>query len=77
MYLKVKGCGTAAVLNRSDNGPFEYVIITSKDIGLRKLAKDLNMRLNGRGGGSDEMIQGTFSASEEEIRLVLQEFFAA
>ena len=75
--VKVKGCGTAAVLNRSENGPFEYVIITSKDIGLRKLAKDLNVRLNGRGGGSDEMILGTFSASEEEIRLVLQEFFAA
>ena len=75
--VKVKGCGTAAVLNRSDNGPFEYVIITSKDIGLRKLAKDLNGKLQGRGGGSDEMIQGTFSASEEEIRLVLQEIFAA
>lgn len=71
--VKEKGCGTAAVLNRQDNGSFDYVIITQRDLGLRKLAKDLNQKLNGRGGGSDEMIQGSFAAEEERILAVLQE----
>ena len=75
--VKVKGCGTAAVLNRRENGVFEYVIITQKDIGLRKLARDINSRLNGRGGGSDEMIQGTFSAAEETVREVLREMLVS
>ncbi len=75
--VKVKGCGTAAVLNRRENGVFEYVIITQKDIGLRKLARDINGRLNGRGGGSDEMIQGTFSAAEETVREVLREMLVS
>ena len=75
--VKTKGCGTAAVLNRRENGVFEYVIITQKDIGLRKLARDINGRLNGRGGGSDEMIQGTFSAAEETVREVLREMLVS
>jgi alanyl-tRNA synthetase len=74
--VKVRGCGTAAVLNQTESGIFEYVIITSHDAGLRKLAKELNSRLQGRGGGSDEMIQGTFAAPEEEIRRTLQEMLA-
>ena len=74
--VKVRGCGTAAVLNQTESGIFEYVIITSHDAGLRKLAKELNRRLQGRGGGSDEMIQGTFAAPEEEIRRTLQEMLA-
>lgn len=71
--VKEKGCGTAAVLNWQDNGSFDYVIITQRDLGLRKLAKDLNQKLNGRGGGSDEMIQGSFAAEEERILAVLKE----
>lgn len=74
--VRVKGCGTAAILNQTDGGIFEYVIITSRDISLRKTAKELNGRLQGRGGGSDEMIQGTFAAGEEEIRRTLQEMLA-
>lgn len=74
--VKVRGCGTAAILNQTGDGIFEYVIITSRDIGLRKMAKELNGRLQGRGGGSDEMIQGTFAAPEEEIRRTLQEMLA-
>lgn len=74
--VRGKSCGTAAILNQTGDGIFEYVIITSRDIGLRKMAKELNGRLQGRGGGSDEMIQGTFAASEEEIRRTLQEMLA-
>ncbi len=45
---------------------FRYVI-ASKDFDLKSLAPALNKALNGRGGGSKEMIQGSFLASYDEI----------
>ena len=38
---------------------------------MRKLSKAMNSELNGRGGGSELMAQGTFKAGEKEIREVL------
>ena len=35
---------------------------------MRGLAKDMNRALNGRGGGSKEMIQGTLFAEKKEIK---------
>ncbi len=45
---------------------FRYVI-ASTDLDLKSLAPALNKALNGRGGGSKEMIQGSFLSSYDEI----------
>ena len=53
-------------------GGFRYIIGSSK-VDLRAASKEINAALGGRGGGSPTMIQGSCSASEEEVRA----FFAA
>jgi alanyl-tRNA synthetase len=68
-----KHIGTAAILNRNEKG-YAYVIL-SRTHDLRTMAKDINGALHGRGGGKPEMIQGSFSASEEDIRDTLEQFF--
>ena len=75
--VKVKGCGTAAVLNDAGDGTLEYVVITQNISGLRNLAKELNAKLDGRGGGSDEMIQGSFHSDAEKAQKILAEVLTA
>ncbi|MDO4622399.1 MAG: alanyl-tRNA editing protein [Eubacteriales bacterium] len=75
--LKEKLAPTAAVLIKKDNGnepEYSYIIGTTEG-NLREKAKSLNSALNGRGGGSPEMIQGSFKSSEEKIREVLLHSF--
>lgn len=43
-------------------------IIASSSLDLRSKVKDMTAALGGRGGGRPEMVQGTFFASESEIR---------
>ncbi len=62
-----------AGFNENDNG-FNYVII-SYTISLRNFIKDINSRINGRGGGSDQMLQGSCKAEKEEISKVVFELF--
>lgn len=57
----------------SEAGPFRY-IITSRSLSLKALAKSFNDALAGRGGGRDEMIQGSFGASLSEIERYFQTF---
>ena len=52
-------------LIKKDNG-FKY-IIGSNEINLKELKDDINGSLNGKGGGTDKMISGTFNTSLEEI----------
>lgn len=40
---------------------------------MRTLSKAMNDRLEGRGGGSTMMAQGTLKGTREEIRLVFLE----
>ena len=61
----------AAVLSGSEDH-WNYHII-SRTVPLKAKAAVLNAKLNGRGGGSQEMIQGSFNASKEEIDAVLAE----
>ena len=63
-----------AVLAPDENG-FQYVI-GSRTTDLRAKAKELNAALNGRGGGSPQMIQGRFNASAEDIEKTLNEHLA-
>lgn len=57
--------GAAGVFGREEGG-YSY-IIASKSLPLRTMAKEINTVLNGRGGGSDEMIQGTVGADRDTI----------
>ena len=51
-----------------DGQPQSYrYIATSKNLPLSRLAKEFNASLNGRGGGRDEMVQGSFGAPLEDI----------
>lgn len=59
--------GICAAFSGSDENGYNY-IIASKNVPLRSEAKAINAALNGRGGGKDEMIQGSAKASEAEIR---------
>lgn len=48
------------------DGDYKY-IIGSRTVPLRARAKEINTAIDGRGGGSDAMIQGTSRARREEI----------
>ena len=61
-------CG--AFCSRPDGG-WSY-IIGSSSVPLRAKAKDINARLSGKGGGTDEMIQGSVACTREAI----EEYFS-
>lgn len=63
----------AAVFCGNDENGYSYVITCRGQI-MNKFAKVFNSALNGRGGGRDEMIQGSFAAAREEIEKYFAEF---
>ena len=63
--LKDKTEKCVCVLSGVD-GAYRY-ILGAKEMPLRTLIKDLNQKLNGKGGGNDQMVQGTFNAPFNEI----------
>ena len=63
--LVEKTDGAAALFLREEGG-WRYVI-GSRTLDLRGAAKEINAFVKGRGGGRPEMIQGSASASAEEI----------
>lgn len=63
---------TIAVCSLEADGSCSYLIM-SKCLPLRTLCRQLNQLLDGRGGGSDELIQGTFRKERKEIERVLKE----
>ena len=65
-----KCSGLAAVFSGSDEAGYRY-IIGSRKIDLRAAAKQINSGINGRGGGSSEMIQGSCKESAENIQKFL------
>lgn len=69
--MEEKHCHTAAMFSM-DPDAVHYVIL-SDTVNLRELGKVLNQKLNGRGGGSAQMIQGALHAEKEEIEQVMQE----
>ena len=64
--LKKKTTKICCVLSGNDASGYSY-IIASETINLREIAKEINSALQGRGGGREDMIQGSFSATFEEI----------
>ena len=72
--LLVPKCGgLAAVFFPAASGGLRY-IIGSRSLDLRKAAKTVNAGIGGRGGGRPEMIQGSASASFDEIQTFLEAF---
>lgn len=72
--VHLKHADIAAVMNKETSG-YSYLLI-SDSVDLRAKVKELNAKLNGRGGGKSDNIQGSFQADEETIRKVLEEVFA-
>ncbi|MBQ9994328.1 MAG: hypothetical protein IJP17_06420 [Clostridia bacterium] len=64
--------GVCAAFCGSDEEGYMYVI-GSRNVALRAAAKEINATLRGKGGGRDEMIQGSVTASRREI----EEYFAS
>ena len=62
-----KCSGLVAVLQGSDEDGYQYIIGSTK-LDLRKLTKEINAAIAGRGGGKSEMITGRCTAPAEEIR---------
>ena len=71
--LMEKSGGLAAVFFPGETGGYRY-IIGSRSIDLRKTSKAINAGIGGRGGGRPEMIQGSASASEDDIRSFILAF---
>ncbi len=62
-------CGTAAVFSGSGDS---YRYAAADPAGdVRPVGKELNQKLNGRGGGPKELVQGSLKAEREEIVRVL------
>ncbi len=49
-----------------------HYILGSKTMDVREISKQLNTKFNGKGGGKPQMVQGSLSGCEEEIRSVLE-----
>jgi alanyl-tRNA synthetase len=59
--------GVFAFFYKKDEALYAYTVC-SKDNDLKPLCTAINQALSGRGGGKNGMVQGSVSASEEEIR---------
>lgn len=64
--LLMAKCRVAAVFSASGDGGWRY-IIGSRSVDLRAGAREINAGINGRGGGSQSMIQGRASADADQI----------
>lgn len=73
--LKEKQCADIiCVMNQEENGTYSYLIL-SQQIDLRAYGKEVNQKLFGRGGGKAEMLQGSFSCEQDDIKTGLKEIF--
>ena len=70
--LEEKKGKTVLALGGAAEGSFLYVL-GSRDGDMRRLSRELNGLLNGRGGGSAQMAQGTFFATTDQLQAILTE----
>lgn len=64
--------GRCACFSGEDGSGYQYAV-GQPGGDLRPLAKALNQALHGRGGGKPDFIQGTVSASQDQIQAFFQE----
>lgn len=67
--------GIAAAFSGSDAAGYRY-IMGSHRVDLRRCAKEINRRIDGRGGGKAQMIQGSAAAGAARIRKAMETDFA-
>ena len=70
--LEEKKGKTVLALGGAAEGSFLYVL-GSRDGDMRRLSRELNGLLNGRGGGRAQMAQGTFFATKDQLQAILKE----
>ena len=70
--LEEKKGRTVLALGGAAEGSFLYVL-GSRDGDMRRLSRELNGLLNGGGGGSAQMAQGTFFATKDQLQAILKE----
>ena len=73
--LMEKCDGIAAAFSGSDETGYRY-IMGSRQVDLRRCAKELNRLIDGRGGGKPRMIQGSAAASSARIREAMETNFS-
>jgi alanyl-tRNA synthetase len=66
-----KAGGFAAVFCGSNEDGWRY-IIGSKRLDLRAMSREINAAIQGRGGGTPQMIQGSARADRAEIEARLR-----
>jgi len=71
--LREKAEWPVVLLSGDDDRGYSYMI-TARHYPLRSIAKEINSALCGRGGGRDEMIQGSFAADINTIRKYFEDF---
>lgn len=59
--------GRCVVFSKNPDGSYKYAI-GEENGDLRQLTKEMNMALNGRGGGKPFFVQGSVQAEEADIR---------
>ena len=67
----LKGLLKKAAFSGSDETGYMY-IIGSKNIDLRSHSREINAAINGKGGGTAEMIRGRASTSAENIQKIMK-----
>lgn len=70
-----KKCSIFAILSGNDEDGYSFIIASEK-VNLRDCAKDITSALSGRGGGSADMIQGTFRATKTQIENFFENYEA-
>lgn len=66
------GKGSVVLVCSGAGGTYQYAMGSSR-LDMRMLGKRMNQKLNGKGGGSSNMVQGTFLADADAIRSVFEE----
>lgn len=66
-----KCTGICAAFTGNDTDGYKY-IMGAQNADLRSLSKQINTALSGKGGGSAQMIQGSCSAKESDIRAYME-----
>ncbi len=66
-----KAAGVTGVFSGSEESGYQYAV-ASQGADVRAFGKEMNQALNGRGGGSKELIQGSVKAKKAQI----EAFFA-
>ena len=65
--------------NKDKIDSFEFVILCNRFVSIyaveQKYVKECNALLHGRGGGKQDIVQGSFSSSADEIQKRLAEVF--